>query len=420
MQKWKFYIPEGVQDILSEECVQKREVEKITRQVFKSCGFMEIEPPSIEFYDVFSGKLGSIEQENMFKFFDQQGRILVLRPDMTTSIARIASTKLREDIFPVRFSYIGNVFRFDEQVSAKLKQREFTQAGVEILGYQGPEADAEVISTVIEAIRQTGLESFQIEIGQIEFFKGLMEQARFSDEETEKIRILIENKDYFGIEMAIKDRDIDQELKNSIMKLPQMFGEIGLVDKIYDGIKNERSQKALDNLREICSILKEYGFEKYISIDLGMVQSINYYTGMIFKGLTHGVGFSICGGGRYDKLTSDFGKEIPATGGAIGINRLMLALDRQKIKLEHDGVQTLIIYSVQGRKTAARIATELRRLEVSVEVFLGHSDIEEGKEYAKAHGIEGIIHVADENSIKVCDLASGNVIDTTFKQLLEK
>ena len=420
MQKWKFYTPDGVQDILFEECANKREIENITRQLFNNRGFREVEPPSIEFYDVFCGELGSIEQESMFKFFDQQGRILVLRPDITTSIARIASTKLDEEIYPIRFSYIGNVFRFDEQVSARLKQREFTQAGVEILGHEGPEADAEVISTIIEAIKQTGLENFQIEIGQVEFFKGLIEQADFSEYECEKIRTLIKNKDYFGIEATLKNKKIPEDLKETIMKLPQMFGTISLIDEIYPKIKNERSRTALDNLREICEILKDYGCEKYINIDLAMVQSINYYSGMIFRGFTHGIGFSLCGGGRYDRFTSNFGKDVPATGGAIGINRLMLALHRQNISIKPHGVETLITYLPQGRKVAVQIAQELRRLGVSVEVFLGQSDVEKSKEYAKAHGIEGMISVIDKNSIQVHDLNKGSVVDTTLKELIEK
>ncbi|MGE5329165.1 MAG: ATP phosphoribosyltransferase regulatory subunit [Deltaproteobacteria bacterium] len=420
LQKWKFYTPEGVQDILFEECAKKREIEKAARQLFNKCGYKEVEPPSIEFYDVFSEKLGSIDQEAMFKFFDKQGRILVLRPDITGSIARIASTKLDEGTYPVRLSYIGNVYRFEEQVSAKIKQREFTQAGVEILGADGPEADAEVIATIIEAIRQTGLENFQIEIGQVEFFKGLMEQADFNEEDSEKIRALIETKNYFGIEIALKGKEISNDLKETIMKLPQMFGTVSLIDEIYIQIKNERSKKALNNLREICEILKDYGCEKYISIDLAMVQSIDYYSGMIFKGLTHGIGFSLCSGGRYDNLTSDFGKKIPATGGAVGINRLLLALDRQNISIKTYGVETLITYLPGGRKQALKIAKELRRQGISVEVFMGAVELENSKEYAKAHGIEGIISVINEDSIKLYNLSSDKVIDTTFKELIEK
>lgn len=420
MQKWKLHTPEGVQDILFDECAKKREIEDMTRRLFNKYGFKEIEPPSIEFYDAFSGNLGSIAQEAMFKSFDRQGRILVLRPDITTSIARIASTKLYKEAYPLRFSYIGNVFRFDEQVSSKLKQREFTQAGVEILGFDGPEADAEVIATTIEAIRQTGLENFQIEIGQVEFFKGLMEQAEFSEEDCEIIRALIENKDLFGIETALIDKNIPRELKDIIMKLPQMFGTTSMIDELYESIKNERSKKALDNLREICDFLKDYGYEKYISIDLGMVQSLDYYTGMIFKGITHGIGFSLGGGGRYDKLTSDFGKDISATGGAIGINRLMFALDRQNIEISHQGVETLVTYKPKGRKTALQIARELRRLGVSIEVYLGPVDIEESRKYAEESGIKGIISVINEKSIKVYDLISDKVTDTTLKELIEK
>jgi len=419
LQKWKYYTPEGVQDILFEECAKKREIEKMTRNLFNRCGFREIEPPSIEYYDAFIGNLESIPQEAMFKFFDHQGRILVLRPDVTTSIARIAATKLDCAVFPVKFSYISNVFRFEEQVSARIKQREFTQAGVEILGVEGAEADAEVIATIIESIRQTGMEKFQIEIGQVEFFKGLMEQADFTDSDCEKIRNLIENKDSFGMEVELKNKEIPEGLKDTIMKLPQMFGNLNLIDEIYPKIRNQRSLKALDNLKDIFGILKDYGYEKYISIDLAMVQSINYYSGMIFRGLTHGIGFSLCTGGRYDNLISEFGRDMPATGGAVGINRLLLALDRQNVNMDLPIVETLITYEPDGRKTAIQIAQELRRQGVLVELNLGSCKTEDIIDYAKDRKIKGIIFVTDKDKIRIRDLIANVVTETTINELLK-
>lgn len=312
MQKWNIHTPEGIQDIVFPECFRKREIEMAMRFLFQKRGFIEIEPPIIEFFDVFNSETLGIEQESMFKFLDHKGRILVLRPDITTSAARIVSTKFAEKELPARLSYIGNVYRFNETGASAFKQREFTQAGIEIFGHRGPSADAEIISTMIEAILCTGLEKFQIEIGQIAFFKGLMGQAGFSENEIESVRILIENKDSLGIELALREKKIEPELRELIIKLPELFGSIDIIDSVIEKVNDGPAKDALRNLKEVCEILCEYEYEKYISVDLGMVQSINYYTGIVFKGLAHGIGFPICGGGRYDKLTAEFDKDIPA------------------------------------------------------------------------------------------------------------
>lgn len=420
MVKWNIYTPEGVQDIMFRECAIKRELERRAIEQFEMRGFLEIQPPTIEFYDVFSTHSGTIKQETMFKFFDHQGRILVLRPDFTTSVARISATKPIQLPKPWKFSYIGNVFRFDETGDGKLNQKEFTQAGIEILGASQPEADAEVIATIIDVIRLSGIEEFQIEIGQVEFFKGLMEEAKFSEEESEKVRSLIENKDYLGLENELNSKNLPEKLRETIMQIPEMFGSLEVIDNVYEKIGNQRSRDALNNLRSICDILEHYGVSSYISIDLGMVQSIDYYTGMIFRGLTYGVGSTICGGGRYDNLTSEFGESIPATGGAVGINRLMLALDRQSIQVELPQVDTLLDYCPSGRKTALQLAGSLRRQELAVELSLTPGDEEKNKNYALQKDLKGIISVKDEQHIELFDLVSGKRSSTSIDQLLRK
>ena len=418
MIKWNIYTPEGVQDLMFRECSIKRIIENKTIDLFNKRGFLEIQPPTIEFYDVFSGQSAGINQEFMFKFFDQQGRILVLRPDLTTSIARIAATKPIQFPKPWRFSYMGNVFRFEEAGDGKLNQREFTQAGIEILGSSQPESDTEIVSTIIIGIKNTGIEEFQIELGQVEFFKGLMEEAKFSEKESETIRELIENKDFIGLEHELNTKKLTEKLKQIILEIPQMFGAPDIINDIYNRIDNSRSRLALDNLKCICEILNDYDIQKYISIDLGMVQSINYYTGMIFRGLTRGVGSTICGGGRYDNLTSDFGEAMPAVGGAIGINRLMLALDRQDIKLELPEIDTVINYIPSERKTAIQVAEELRKQGLIIEISLGSGDIEKIKEYAHTRGIKGVIIIKDSETLEIWDLTTNIVQNTTIDKLL--
>lgn len=418
MTKWKLHTPEGVQDILQQECIIKRELEQKISGVFQSYGYYEMQPPTFEFYDVFAGESGLIEQETMFKFFDHQGRILVLRPDITTPIARIVATKHQDAVLPLRLCYIGNAFRYDEPYQGA-KLREFTQAGLELIGTNTPEADAETIAVTINALLACGLRDFQIEIGQVAFFKGLMEQTGLTDDIIEKMRILIDKKDSLGIEELVQEYDIDQSLKDTILSLPSLFGGIEVIERAKQAVSNCTAMDALVNLQNVYDILLDYGLEKYISIDLGMVQSINYYTGIIFKGFTHGLGFPVCAGGRYDNLISEFGKNLPATGVAVGVNRLMSALDRQQVKFKCWGVDSLIHYDKNSRKLAFQIADALRNQGLVIETTLDTVEDEETVvKYAKDKKVDGIIKVGADEKVELHNLVTGEKVETTVGQLV--
>ncbi|MCX7923689.1 MAG: ATP phosphoribosyltransferase regulatory subunit [Clostridia bacterium] len=418
MGKWKIYTPEGVQDILFEDCFMKRNLEAKIRGLFRSYGYYEIETPTVEFYDAFAAESDLIPQETMFKFFDQQGRILVLRPDITIPVARVAATKYKDREYPLKSFYIGNTFKYNELGGGK--QKEFTQAGVEVMCVSAPEADAEVIATAINAVKATGIESFQIDIGQVEFFKGLMEETGLSAQDIEQMRVLIDSKDYLGIEELVKSHNIADNLKELILSLPRLFGSIDVIEKVKKMTSNERSLAALENLKQILEILEDYGLSKYVSIDLGMVQSLNYYTGIIFRGFTYGIGFPILSGGRYDKLVEKFGKNCPATGFSLGINMIMMALDRQKIAVEKQGVDSLICYKREGRKTAFEVCQELREQGLVVEMDITMGSLEDVKKYAASKGIGGIIYIVDSENIEVHNLENGEMTATSIGELLNK
>lgn len=416
MAKWKIYTPEGVQDILFEDCYVKRNIEQKLRKLFSSHGYLEVETPNLEFYDVFSDESDIAPQETMFKFFDQRGRILVLRPDITVPIARIAATKYKNSQYPIRFSYIGNAYKYNELGGGK--QKEFTQAGVEIIGAGSAEADAEIIATAITSVKALGIENFQLDIGQVEFFKGLMEEAELSEIDIEQIRVLIDKKDYLGIEEIIKSHNISTELQHTILSLPGLFGSKDIIDKAEKLTSSKRSKDALDNLRKVYEILEDYSLDKYVSIDLGMVRSLNYYTGIIFRGFTYGVGFPILSGGRYDNLVGSFGMKSPATGFSLGINLIMMALDRQKIDCGTPSIDSLICYTEEGRKTAFDISDELRKQGLNVEIDIIKDGLENAKKYAQNKGIGGIIYIIDKNTIEVINLADGKVNRTSIDELI--
>lgn len=415
MDKWKIYTPEGAQDILFEECFAKRNIEQKIRSLFRECGYYEVETPTLEFYDVFASENGQIPNETMFKMFDQQGRILVLRPDLTVPIARITATKYRNMKFPLRYFYIGNTFRYNELGGGK--QKEFTQAGVEIIGVSTPEAEAEVIATAITSLKCTGLDNFQIDIGQIDFFRGIMEETGLSEKEIEQVRVLIDKKDNVGLEELVYTHDIRDDLKELILNIPGLFGSPNVIEKVEEIGLSERTQKAINNLRKVLEILDDYGYGKYVSVDLGMIQSLNYYTGIIFRGFTYGVGFPILTGGSYNNLVGQFGKNCPATGYSLGINMIMGALERQKIETDKPHVDSLICYGEKGRKNAFKICNKLRNQGLSIEIDIENKGIDSAKEFAKGKDIGGVVFVFDEEKIEIHDIESGEIKATTIEEL---
>jgi len=398
MKRWNIYTPEGMQDILFERCHFKRNLENSIRLLFLQSGYMEVETPTVEFYDVFSGAQNLIPQEDMFKFTDPQGRILVLRPDMTIPVARVAATKLKDNIWPVKVFYIGNTFSYNEMGGGK--QKEYTQAGVEVLGISSPEADAELISLAIQALQKAGLEEFQIDIGQVDFFRGLMEQSGLSEFEAEEIRELIDKKDFVGVEQLVNSHAIDSELKELILNLPGYFGTADVIDKLA-GKSSGKALNALKYLKKVLEILEDWGFSKYVSIDLGMVQSLNYYTGIVFRGFTYGVGYPVLSGGRYDNLIQRFGKDCPATGFSLGINMIMTALERQnKLTVRPQGGY-YIIYHNDSRKKAFSVLNELRQKGEMAELDISSMDTERARIYARNKGIRNIIRIGQNGDIDI-------------------
>ncbi len=415
MTKWNIYTPEGVRDILFDECYVKRNMENRLRNVLRARGFLEIETPTLEFYDVFSPDTGLVSQEDMFKFFDQQGRILVLRPDATIPVARVAATKYTEFGQPLRFSYISNTFRYNELGGGK--QKEFTVAGAEIIGSSNPEADAEVLAAAVNSLKKLGVEDFQIDMGQVEFFKGLVQETGLTELDAEQLRVLIDRKDSIGLKELAATYGIEGSLRKLLLGLPRCFGSLEVIDSAGDMTSNTRSLEALENLKEVYSILKDYGLEKYISIDLAMVRNLNFYTGIIFKGYTYDVGFPVLRGGRYDNLVSKFGSDMPATGFSMGLNMVLMAMERQSIATENPGIDTVVCYEEGRRADAVRICRELRKQGLSVEMSIVGADPKVVGSYAAAKGIGGFIRVMDRGVVEVHNIKEGTVEKKTIDQL---
>lgn len=328
------HTPEGFRDIYGTEFFKRQKVNNILYDTIKKYDYMSIDMPAIEYFDIFSSNIGTIPSNELYKFFDKEGNTLVLRPDFTPSIARVAATYFADHNDTLRFMYSGSTFVNSSDLQGKLK--ESTEVGAELIGDGSVEADYEVISIVLDCAKALNIEDFQISIGNVEFFKGLCKEFVF-DEKTEiDLRDMISNKNYFGAKGILDSTDIDEGVKQSILSISELYGSYECLEKALTIASNDRSKNAINRLMKLYELVKKSGREKYISFDLGMLSKYNYYTGIVFRGYTYGTGDAIFKGGRYDKLLNEFGKDLPAVGFAATVDQLVSVMSRTESELFKD------------------------------------------------------------------------------------
>ena len=359
MKNQLLHTPEGVRDIYNEECEKKIFLQSELQDVLKGYGYHPIQTPTFEFFDIFGKEIGTTPSNELYKFFDREGNTLVLRPDMTPSVARAAAKYFMDEDMPIRLCYMGNTFINNSSYQGRLKEN--TQLGAELIGDGSVDADAEVLSMVVDCLLKSGLSEFQISVGHADFFRGLLEAAGTDEEEEQELKSLISNKNFFGVEEFAETLKLDPGLT----ELFHMLGNpnVGKDDLQKAGelaASYPRILAAVRNLIELQKILEIYGLNKYVSFELGIISSYQYYTGIIFSGYTFGSGQPIVKGGRYDRLLTYYGKDSASIGFAIVVDQLMAALSRQKIDVTADEESELIVYDSDHRKEAILTAKEKR------------------------------------------------------------
>ncbi|MCH5280242.1 MAG: ATP phosphoribosyltransferase regulatory subunit [Lachnospiraceae bacterium] len=362
------HTPEGVRDIYGSECRQKRQIQEQIHQTFASFGYEDIETPTFEFFDVFGSQIGTTPSRELYKFFDKEGNTLVLRPDFTPSIGRCAAKYFSERTIPLRLTYLGNTYTNTSNLQGKLK--EITQMGVELIGDYSLMADAEAVHLAIASLKAAGLKEFQISIGEIGFFKGICEEAGLEEETEEELRNYISHKDYFGAEELLNSRKLSKKKIQSFLKITELFGSCEVLEDAKGLVNNQRSKQALERLEKLYELLKLYGDEKYVSFDLGLISRYHYYTGIIFKGYTYGVGDAIVTGGRYDRLLSFFGKDTASIGFVIHVDGVVQALSSKKLLPKLKAETILLLYDEETAAEAIRYANELRKLGDACQLLL--------------------------------------------------
>lgn len=417
MNEKLLHTPEGVRDIYGVECQKKKKVVEHIHHVLNLYSYHTIETPSFEYFDIFNMDTGSAPSNEMYKFFDRNNNTLVLRPDITPSIARSYAKYYVDEELPIRLSYMGNTFINAHQHQGKLS--EFTQIGGELINDDSSAADAEVIACVISCLKEVGLKEFQIEIGDVEFFAGLMEEAGLDSNTSEKIREYIHIKNFFGLSEFASKLDISSNIKAALSGFDSLFGGLEMLDKAEKLVTSSRSQNALDRLRKVYNALCVYGYEDYISFDLSMISRYNYYTGIVFRGYTYGTGDAIVKGGRYNNLIKKFGKDAPSVGFAIYVDDLMSALSRNKIDIEVDNSNFIILYDRENQDTAIRLAEKLRNSEKKIELVrqsCKHT-FDEYIAYAKRMDYKYVLKIESAENITVAFIEEDNIRKCTLNEL---
>ncbi|ANE46831.1 ATP phosphoribosyltransferase [Paenibacillus swuensis] len=359
-----FEKPTGVKDYLPDAVGKLRAIERSVLDCMEGWGYRQIMTPSMEYYDTV-GVASSTSDKKLFKLLNNRGTTLVLRSDMTAPIARVVSSMLKEETFPIRLSYHSNVFRaFEEEAG---REAEFYQTGVELVGDASPEADAEVVALSIASLKAAGVDSFKIAMGHVGFLNGLFEETLDGRPEDQlALKGYLLNRDYVGYRLLISELDLTDAVRKELEGILRLRGGLEVCEQALNLSPNPQAEASIRHLCQVWEVLQDYGVCDDVSIDLTMIGDFSYYTGMTFEGYAADLGFPVVSGGRYDNLLQQFGRPAPATGFALKTTRILEVSTRGGEQEKR--ARVLVLYRTEERREALEFAAYAReKVNVMVE-----------------------------------------------------
>jgi ATP phosphoribosyltransferase regulatory subunit len=335
-------IPQGVQCYFGEEVNRRRRVEAVLAGIIKCWGFEEIILPFFDYLEDFSYGLGSQLGDKAFRFLDQDGSLLALRPDLTTLVAKTVATRMNDHPLPVKLFYSGEVFR-QERTGAGRK-KEFYQVGLESIGVARTWADIEILLMAIDCLLHLGVTDFKIALGHVDFFNGIVAALKLDGDRADALRIAFDHKDCAWLQREVDLLDLGTEKKEFLVELPNYSGGREVLERALGVVQNEHSRAALKDLGAIQTVLEILGLSEYLTLDLAEVRGLDYYTGIVFKVYSRSSGFELGSGGRYDGLLSKFGWDLPAVGLSFTLDRVLpLVRDISTLEVPPHDMEPLVI-----------------------------------------------------------------------------
>ena len=310
-------VPFGTRDVLPDEMRELRALTERLRAAFERGGYGEVWTPALEYEEVL--RRGDERAAGVgYRLFDDHGQILALRSDMTIPIARVVGTRYRDAPLPIRLCYFAHAYRAVERGQGQA--REFLQGGVELIGPEAPEGDAEVIALAVTALEEAGLGRHRIGVGDGSLYRALLELLEVPEEHRRPLLEALSARDLVGLERRIDELGLPPAARTQLVALPTLRGGPEILERVDTPFK-----EPLENLRALHELLAERGAAGRVIFDLGLVRELGYYTGVVFEVYDPAVGFAVGGGGRYDDLLGRFGRPLPACGVALDVERVHVA-----------------------------------------------------------------------------------------------
>src|SRR5215210_6263718 len=311
-------LPPGTRDVLPTEMRELRALSERLRASFEAAGYGEVYTPSVEYEDTLRRGDERAGRAGVYRLFDERGRVLVLRTDMTLSIARLVATRYGGVRPPVRLCYFAHAYRSIER--GRGQAREFLQGGVELVGPPAPEGEAEVVALVLEALGEAGLRRHRVGLGDGSLVRELLVELEVPPERRSVLLEHLSRRDLVALEVEARGLGLSEAACELLVSLPELRGGPEVLERA-DGPVG----RAVEGLRQLYELLHERGVAERVIFDLGLVRELGYYTGVVFEVYDPAVGFAIGGGGRHDELLGRFGKPRPACGVALDIHRVHVA-----------------------------------------------------------------------------------------------
>lgn len=369
----KFEKPLGMRDSFPLINEKKEKVRGIGRRFFQLRGFDFIKTPTVEYYETV-GKASAIPDSSLFKLVDRQGETLVLRPDMTTPIVRVATSKLLKEQIPLRLAYFANVFRAQEHEGGR--PAEFEQMGVELIGDDSVFADAEMIITASELVQELGINSYRLTVGHAGLLQSILTQLTQSDQQVIELRKLLVEKNMVGFEEAVRTFGLSNEEEQRFIEFIGQASNVQSIQQLRPFIDetNDSQVTMYSYLSELSSLLENAGLAKLVTYDLTLTSEMSYYTGMLFEVFASGSGFAIGNGGRYDGLLQEFNSDVGATGFGLRVDRLLEVMTTTMKREPH----TLIFFDSANYVNAVHKAKKLRNQGIRTTLqFIGNVEDKE-------------------------------------------
>lgn len=396
--------PRGTRDFAPAEMFRRRKVEQAMREVCVRAGFGEVVTPTFEHSELFTLRSGQAIIDEMYVFKDKGDREMALRPEITASVIRFYVNELSNAPKPLKLFYVGNCFRYENPQSGRY--REFFQLGAELIGTKNPETDAEVIALAVNCLRAAGLEDCVVRVGHIGILKSLVRDEIKDEKVAAEVLRMIDKEDFDALGDMFDARALPRRLFDRITTLAETKGGIDVLDAL------DRSE-ATEHLKEVFAILKLHGIED-CQVDLGIVRGLDYYSGMVFEVDAPRLGAEkqVLGGGSYTLSELFGGEPVFSTGFAIGIDRVMLALEAERKPEEYVPLDAYLVPASEPmRKYAFGLVARLRSQGIKADVDLMRRSMSKNLKYASSVGARFAVIVGEKEmakrSVTLRDMTSG-------------